>query len=228
MQLKLEFTTCLRLVWFDWWYTTASFKRLIWQFLSHTSLRYLREPSRATVNTHYTQRLYAGQVNRFNTLPAQLKAIAANVVDIDSCCPTPWVARWLKTKPKLKWNPLRLSFPHAARWLPDASTSDIHWQLMQQLAPRGAVPVPVPVPFPVSVCLSLALSSAWLRASAGPESMAQFWLAAVLAATVLQLKNEWGAEGERQKKAERKGKQKETQNTQTGRAKRAKENELQP
>lgn len=148
MQLKLEFATYLSLVWFDWWYTTASFKRLIWQFLSPSSLRYLRGPSRATVNTHYTQRLYVGKVNRFNTLPAQLKAIAANVVDIDSCCPTPWVARWLKPKPKLKWNPLRLSFPHAARWLPDASTSDIHWQLMQQLAPRGAFPVPVPSPGP--------------------------------------------------------------------------------
>lgn len=132
----------------------------------------------AAVDTHYTRRLYAGKVCRFNTLSAQPR-------DIDSCCPTPWVARRLK--PKLKWNPLRLSFPHAARWLLDASTSDIHWQLMQQLAPRGAVLVRVPVPVPALVpvpvpcaCLS-PCPFVWLRASAGPESMAQFWLAAVLA-----------------------------------------------
>lgn len=98
----------------------------------------------AAVDTHYTRRLYAGKVCRFNTLSAQPR-------DIDSCCPTPWVARRLKPKPKLKWNPLRLSFPHAARWLFDASTSDIHCQLMQQLAPRGAVLVPVPVPALVPV-----------------------------------------------------------------------------
>lgn len=150
----------------------------------------------AAVDTHYTRRLYAGKVCRFNTLPAQPRGIAAIVVDIDSCCPTPW----LKTKLKLKWNPLRLSFPHAAAmiaWRVD------EWHSLAAYAAVGAsrsCPSPSPSPCPCACVCLWPCPSAWLRASADPESMAQFWLAAVLAASVLQFKNERGPKEEGQKK----------------------------
>lgn len=134
-------------------------------------------------------------LSRFSTLPAQPKAIDAIAIDIDidsCCCPTVQPQQQLKPKLMLmlERNPLKLSFTHAARRLLDTSTGDIHWQLMQQLAPRGVeslscslCPYSCPHACPSYACpWPCPAASLSLYLLPGPESMAQFWLAAVEAA----------------------------------------------